>query len=419
MTTTTPRNSTPAWQAKVTWKRRDYRVWCDLRLMPSVKHVCLIPRWGKDLIIVAAVDNVLHFRMFDGDGKSVVDVDEKRLTVPARQIEDLRKHLVGLWPPHELTASEKDRVITAVTSIVGYTRHLEAEYAEQRDRGAPQGETKPTQELAHHRERRFGAGVPCRRVQRRRRADSLPRQSPQGPVAQLHRSPRAIQRDGGHGRHLGHAARAARGQAPVADADRLPRGTGAANRGRPSRGDRPVARDMTCFFLHSSGLHCRSHHKFASNWKDRTMSRHVSFTERRRASLRRQVDRLELLESEIQLPSLFQFLAYRYAPTRASIASGSGPQGHEQWAERARPASQAIARAATGRQARRPDQFRSGRDRALDWPSRGGRGRGWPEQDGPAQASQARSRAVTRRRPSRPPRRRMATRPEFPAPGAR
>ena len=147
MTTNTPRNSTPAWQAEVTWKRRDYRVWCDLQLMPSVKHVCLIPRWGKDLIIVAAVDNVLHFRMFDGDGKSVVDIDEKRLAVPARQIEGVRKDLVGLWPPHDLTASEKDRVITAVTSIVGYTRHLEAELPDDEIGEAPQGETKRTREL--------------------------------------------------------------------------------------------------------------------------------------------------------------------------------------------------------------------------------------------------------------------------------
>ena len=94
---------------------------CDLRLMSSVKEVSDIPTAGKDLIIVAAVDNVLHFRMFDGDGKVVVDTDEKRLTEQARQIEDLRKQLVGLWPPHELTESEKGRVITAVTSIVEHS----------------------------------------------------------------------------------------------------------------------------------------------------------------------------------------------------------------------------------------------------------------------------------------------------------
>ncbi len=98
----------------------------DLRLMSSVKDVSGIPTEGKNLIIVAAVDHVLHFRIFDGDGKMVVDTDEKRLTEQVQQIEDLRKQLESLWPPHELTGSEKGRVITAVTSIVGHTPPSEA-----------------------------------------------------------------------------------------------------------------------------------------------------------------------------------------------------------------------------------------------------------------------------------------------------
>ena len=89
--------------------------------MSSVNDVSGIPTAGKSLIIVAVVDHVLHFRIFDGDGKVVVDTDEKRLTEQARQIEDLRKQLESLWPPHELTGSEKVRVIAAVTSIVGHT----------------------------------------------------------------------------------------------------------------------------------------------------------------------------------------------------------------------------------------------------------------------------------------------------------
>ena len=87
----------------------------DLRLMSSLNGVSGIPTEGKNLIIVAAVNNVLHFRIFDGDGKVVVDTDEKGLTRRPREIEDLRKQLESLWPPHELTRSDKDRVITAVT----------------------------------------------------------------------------------------------------------------------------------------------------------------------------------------------------------------------------------------------------------------------------------------------------------------
>jgi len=96
---------------------------CDLRLMSSVQDARNIPTGGKDLIIVAAVENVLHFRVFDGDGNMVVDTDEKRLKEQARQIEDLRRQLVGLWPLRELTTSEKGHVITAVTSIVGHTQN--------------------------------------------------------------------------------------------------------------------------------------------------------------------------------------------------------------------------------------------------------------------------------------------------------
>jgi hypothetical protein len=94
----------------------------DLRLMSSVKDVSAIPKEGMRLVIVAAMDHVLHFRIFDSEGKMVVDADATRWTAQAPQIEDLRKQLAKLWPSHELTTSEKDRVIDAVTSIVGHTR---------------------------------------------------------------------------------------------------------------------------------------------------------------------------------------------------------------------------------------------------------------------------------------------------------
>jgi len=89
-----------------------------LLLMPSVNDVSDIPTEGERLIIVAAVHDVLHFRLFDGDGKVVVDTNENGLADQAQQIENLRKQLESLWPPHSLTSSEKDQVITAVTSIL-------------------------------------------------------------------------------------------------------------------------------------------------------------------------------------------------------------------------------------------------------------------------------------------------------------
>ena len=94
----------------------------DLRLMYSESDVSSIPTSGTNLVIVANVKDVLYFRIFDADGKVVVDTDETRLTTQAGPIADLKRQLDSVRPPHELTRSEKDRVIAKVASIVGHTR---------------------------------------------------------------------------------------------------------------------------------------------------------------------------------------------------------------------------------------------------------------------------------------------------------
>ncbi len=96
---------------------------CELRLLSAVTKVSDIPPTGNSQIIVAVVDQVLHFRVFNSDGELVADTNEKALTEQTPQIEGLRKLTESLWPPHELSKSEKDQVITAVTSIVGRTIH--------------------------------------------------------------------------------------------------------------------------------------------------------------------------------------------------------------------------------------------------------------------------------------------------------
>jgi uncharacterized protein YjbI with pentapeptide repeats len=94
---------------------------CDLQLMSSLKETSGIPTTGNGLIIVADVDHRLHFRIFDGHGKMVVDTDEKKLLQQAQRIEVLRKELKTLWPPQQPTRDEKVWYNTVVTSIVGYT----------------------------------------------------------------------------------------------------------------------------------------------------------------------------------------------------------------------------------------------------------------------------------------------------------
>ncbi|HEV3385610.1 MAG TPA: heparan-alpha-glucosaminide N-acetyltransferase domain-containing protein [Gemmata sp.] len=94
----------------------------NLQLISSPDDISSIPVKAKSLVIVAAENDTLHFRIFDRDGKVVVDADETSLTEHARQIDALKTQLKNLWLPHELTNSEKDPVINAVTSIVGHSQ---------------------------------------------------------------------------------------------------------------------------------------------------------------------------------------------------------------------------------------------------------------------------------------------------------
>ena len=122
--------------------------------MSSLNDVSGIPTVGQNLILVAAVNNVLHFRLFDADGKMVVDTDEKRLTGQTRQIEDLRKELQRLWPPHPFTkvlfVGHRERVITAVTSIVGHTVNAIIEGRPKESLELLEAEARQGSLLAHH-----------------------------------------------------------------------------------------------------------------------------------------------------------------------------------------------------------------------------------------------------------------------------
>ncbi len=100
---------------------QDILVWpdgYDLVLLSALDDQKKIPTEGTRRIIVAAVNQVLHFRIFDLEGKRVVDADETTLKGQATQIAELRNQLQTLWSPHDLTRSEKGSVISAVTAIV-------------------------------------------------------------------------------------------------------------------------------------------------------------------------------------------------------------------------------------------------------------------------------------------------------------
>ena len=91
----------------------------ELRLMPNVSDLNALPSAGKRLIIVADVNHTLHLRLFDVEGKMVLDSDAKRLT--NTWADYLQQLVPRLWPPHELTHIEKISIINAMTTLAGRT----------------------------------------------------------------------------------------------------------------------------------------------------------------------------------------------------------------------------------------------------------------------------------------------------------
>ncbi len=87
--------------------------------MPKVNDLSALPTAGKHLIIVADVNHALHLRMFDVEGKMVLDSDAKRFT--NTWVEYLQQLVPKWWPPHELTEIERISVINAVRNLAGCT----------------------------------------------------------------------------------------------------------------------------------------------------------------------------------------------------------------------------------------------------------------------------------------------------------
>jgi multidrug efflux pump subunit AcrA (membrane-fusion protein) len=105
--------------ADIPEKDADYVHGSDLRLMPSVKDIGELPTAGRDLIVLARVRNVLHVRIFNSDGKRVVDTDEHRLSQKAALVAALESVLRNMWADPRIFPLDKDRVINALTAIFG------------------------------------------------------------------------------------------------------------------------------------------------------------------------------------------------------------------------------------------------------------------------------------------------------------
>lgn len=99
----------------------------ELRLTSTATSAGDLPTEGRSLVIVADLMGVLYFRIFETDGKKVVDTSEARLQVrnKSAQIASLRSILSDLWDRPRISGVDESVVIAAVTSLVGYFRKFE------------------------------------------------------------------------------------------------------------------------------------------------------------------------------------------------------------------------------------------------------------------------------------------------------
>jgi hypothetical protein len=91
-----------------------------LELLAPLDDIASIPTARRNQVLVADVRGVLHFRIFDNDGRKVVDTNENELPDKGPQLAQLRPLLSGLWGQSPTASTDRDRIVGAVTSIVDH-----------------------------------------------------------------------------------------------------------------------------------------------------------------------------------------------------------------------------------------------------------------------------------------------------------
>jgi multidrug efflux pump subunit AcrA (membrane-fusion protein) len=91
----------------------------DLRLIASPDDISKLPNSGRDLVVVARAKDGLHFRIFDSDGKKLVNTDEHRLAEKGAQVAKLKAMLRDLWAESRISPIDKDKVLAQLATIFG------------------------------------------------------------------------------------------------------------------------------------------------------------------------------------------------------------------------------------------------------------------------------------------------------------
>lgn len=90
----------------------------DLRLLRA-KSTEELPVEGESLVVVAEIDGLLHFRVFNTAGTQVFDAGEELLTARSAEIAGLTTRLSSLWATTNLSSSDKIVVLAEVAVITG------------------------------------------------------------------------------------------------------------------------------------------------------------------------------------------------------------------------------------------------------------------------------------------------------------
>jgi len=91
----------------------------DLRLMLSEADLCGLPPSGQNLLVIAGVNNVLHFVVFDAGGKKAANVGEADLLgTSASQVSNLKTTLGGLSSRTDPNPAERDEIIAQSLAII-------------------------------------------------------------------------------------------------------------------------------------------------------------------------------------------------------------------------------------------------------------------------------------------------------------
>lgn len=90
----------------------------DLRLLRAASLNDL-PVEGESLFVVAEIDSLLHFRVFNAAGSQVFDAGEALLTGKSAEIAELTSRLATLWATTNLSNSDKSAVVAVAADITG------------------------------------------------------------------------------------------------------------------------------------------------------------------------------------------------------------------------------------------------------------------------------------------------------------